>query len=248
MQASLGPFDAVTRQGNAQYGAFVRARRGLPCKSIEANGRIASTLTEVHDESLRMSGLLVYIMGPSGAGKDSLIDAARPALQAAGVHVARRVITRSAESAGEQAVGVSADEFTERLRNGEFALHWQANGLDYGIAADMSEKLGRGEAVLVNGSRAHLPQALQAYAHCLPILIEVNPGVLRERLLRRGRETLVQIEQRLARSAQMPVVDQVNGVKIERLDNSSDLESAVERLLQLLHKHGVVVGGGASAQ
>ncbi|WPP01261.1 phosphonate metabolism protein/1,5-bisphosphokinase (PRPP-forming) PhnN [Pseudomonas sp. HR96] len=194
-----------------------------------------------------MAGLLVYIMGPSGAGKDSLIDAARPALQAAGVHVARRVITRSAESAGEQAVGVSSEEFSKRLQSGAFALHWQANGLDYGITADMSEKLARGESVLVNGSRAHLPLALQAYAHCLPILVEVDPGVLRERLLRRGRESLEQIEQRLARSAQMPVVDQVNGVSIERLDNSADLQAGVCRLLQLLRQYGVAAAQDLSA-
>lgn len=59
-------------------------------------------------------GRLVYLMGPSGAGKDSLIDAARNELQRHNVHVARRVITRSAEAKGEDALGVSAEQF-ERL-------------------------------------------------------------------------------------------------------------------------------------
>jgi ribose 1,5-bisphosphokinase len=80
-----------------------------------------------------MDGRLIYLMGPSGSGKDSLIDAARASLHALNCEVARRVITRSAESVGESAVGVSPDEFARRRSQGAFALSWTANGLDYGI-------------------------------------------------------------------------------------------------------------------
>lgn len=185
-----------------------------------------------------MAGLLVYIMGPSGAGKDSLIDAARPRLAAAGVSVARRVITRSAESVGEQAMGVTPAEFAERSGRGEFALQWQANGLDYGIPVDLRERLAKGESVLVNGSRAHLPTALAGYPHLLPILVSVDPSVLRERLLRRGRESPAEIEQRLQRNARL-AGGPIEGLAIEVLDNSSDLDSAVLRLMQVLQRYGI---------
>ncbi|WP_213876168.1 phosphonate metabolism protein/1,5-bisphosphokinase (PRPP-forming) PhnN [Pseudomonas sp. dw_358] len=188
-----------------------------------------------------MPGLLVYIMGPSGAGKDSLIDAARPALANAGVQVARRVITRSAESVGEQALGVSHADFQQRLKAGEFALDWRANGLDYGISVDINQPLGAGRSVLVNGSRAYLEEALERYPHVLPILVTVDSAILRERLMRRGRETLEDIEKRLARSMAIPMQYTVAGVKVERVDNSADLQSAVQSLLQILQHYGVVI-------
>lgn len=186
-----------------------------------------------------MPGLLVYIMGPSGAGKDSVIDAARPLLVQAGVVVARRVITRSAESVGEQAVGVTAAHFAQRQRAGEFALHWRANGLNYGIPIDINQKLHAGLPVLINGSRGHLPLATQAYPQILPILISVEPTVLRQRLMQRGRETEAQIEQRLERAAHMQIDHHISGIRIETLDNSGSLESAVQCLMQLLARYGI---------
>jgi len=56
-----------------------------------------------------MDGKLIYLMGPSGSGKDSLIEAAREPLRAMGCEVMRRVITRSAESVGEDAVCVTPE-------------------------------------------------------------------------------------------------------------------------------------------
>ena len=62
-----------------------------------------------------MAGRLIYLIGPSGSGKDSLLDAARERLAAHGCRVARRVITRSAEAVGEAAHSVSAEQFEALL-------------------------------------------------------------------------------------------------------------------------------------
>lgn len=186
-------------------------------------------------EVLPMPGRLVYLMGPSGAGKDSLLDGARDRLGALGCRVARRVITRSAEAVGEDAIAVSADEFGRRLLAGDFVMSWRANGLAYGIGKEIDTWLAAGHHVLVNGSRGYLHEARRRYPCLLPILLEVEPDVLRSRLLRRGRETVDEIDARLARNAVF-ASGAADGDSIEpvRLDNSGVLESAIIELLKLV--------------
>lgn len=180
-----------------------------------------------------MKGRLIYLIGPSGAGKDSLLDAARAALAERGVRIARRVITRSAEAIGEAAQAVSPEQFERLEAEQAFALSWRANGLAYGIPAEIDDWLTAGEDVLVNGSRGYLPEARRRYPNLLAVLLSVEQDVLRERLLTRGRETPEQIEARLARNALFSgeLDDYI------RLDNSASLERSVERLLQLLDEH-----------
>lgn len=182
-----------------------------------------------------MDGRLIYLMGPSGSGKDSLIEAAREPLQAINCEVVRRVITRSAESVGEDAIGVSREEFARRKEEGDFALCWHANGLDYGIPVVIDQWLKEGRDVLINGSRGHLAQALRRYPALVPILLTVKEDVLRERLLRRGRESLAEIEARLRRNELFTADASVGETLIHRLDNSGELSDTVAGLLKLLH-------------
>ncbi|MDI3396618.1 phosphonate metabolism protein/1,5-bisphosphokinase (PRPP-forming) PhnN [Pseudomonas sp. V88_4] len=185
-----------------------------------------------------MDGRLIYLMGPSGSGKDSLIEAAREPLRALNCEIIRRVITRSAESVGEDAIGVTPQEFEQRRRAGEFSLAWEANGLAYGIPAEMDEWLKAGKHVLVNGSRANLRQALERYPALLPVLLTVRDNVLRERLLRRGRETLEQIDARLARNALFKDRRSTDS-PVHLIDNSGDLADAVNQLLKLVRVSAV---------
>ncbi|MBU1285406.1 MAG: phosphonate metabolism protein/1,5-bisphosphokinase (PRPP-forming) PhnN, partial [Gammaproteobacteria bacterium] len=169
-----------------------------------------------------MTGRLIYLMGPSGSGKDSLLNAARERLAERGCVIARRVITRSAEAVGEDAIGVSSAEFDQQEAAGGFALSWRANGLAYGIPRQIDDWLAAEQDVLVNGSRAYLQQARQRYPDLLGVLLTVEPAVLRERLLRRGRESTEQIEQRLARNAQFDAASaERDGLHL--LDNSASI-------------------------
>ncbi|WP_028240232.1 phosphonate metabolism protein/1,5-bisphosphokinase (PRPP-forming) PhnN [Stutzerimonas azotifigens] len=177
-----------------------------------------------------MSGRLIYLMGPSGSGKDSLLDAVRERVLAAGGRIARRVVTRSPEAVGEDALGVSPQRFDELLAEGAFALHWRANGLAYGIPRQIDDWLAEGRDVLVNGSRGHLAEARQRYPELCAVLLSVEPQVLRQRLLARGRESAEEIEARLARNGQL----QVAGEDCLRLDNSGSLAQTAETLLQLI--------------
>ena len=195
-----------------------------------------------HDASDHRSGTgrLIFLVGPSGSGKDSLIDASREQLALAGVEIARRVITRSAEAKGEAAQGVTPEQFDTLRAQGAFAMHWRANGLDYGIPRQVDQWLAAGRAVLVNGSRAYLPEARQRYPDLLAVLVEVKPEVLRQRLLARGRETAEEVEQRLARSARLQAAADPS---VHVLDNSSTLEAAVAAFVSLLRYQGVLPRG-----
>lgn len=179
-----------------------------------------------------MNGRLIYLIGPSGSGKDSVLDAARGALAERGVQIARRVITRSAEAVGESAEAVSPDEFDRLERAGAFAMSWRANELAYGIPIQIDEWLAAGDDVLVNGSRGYLAQARQRYPDMLVVLLSVRPEVLRQRLLKRNRETPEQVEARLARNERF--ADSLEEVFL--LDNSGELQGSVDKLLQLIDR------------
>ncbi|MHA3736545.1 phosphonate metabolism protein/1,5-bisphosphokinase (PRPP-forming) PhnN [Pseudomonas sp. Eth.TT006] len=180
-----------------------------------------------------MDGRVIYLMGPSGSGKDSLIEAARESLRVMNCEIIRRVITRSAESVGEDAIGVTPEDFDQRQRAGDFALSWHANGLAYGIPKEMDEWLRAGRDVLVNGSRANLRQAQERYPTLLPVLLTVKDEVLRERLLRRGRETPEQIDARLARNTLFKD-RRASDLPVYLIDNSDALSDAVNQLLELI--------------
>lgn len=182
-------------------------------------------------------GRLILLIGPSGAGKDSLIDAARPQLAAAHVEIARRVITRSPEAKGEAAIGVDAEQFDQMKLQGAFAMHWQANGLQYGIPRQIDEWLAQGRSVLVNGSRGHLAQARIRYPDLLAIRVDVSLDILRQRLQARGRETQAEIDQRLARHVSLSDAADDDA---RTVDNSTTLSTAVETLLSVLREEGVI--------
>ncbi|VVO30000.1 phosphonate metabolism protein/1,5-bisphosphokinase (PRPP-forming) PhnN [Pseudomonas fluorescens] len=184
-----------------------------------------------------MAGRLIYLMGPSGSGKDSLLDAAREPLVDRGCRIVRRVITRSAQAVGEAAQAVSVDEFITLQAQGAFTLSWQANGLFYGIPKEIDGWLESGLDVLVNGSRGHLPQACERYPVLLALLLTVDQPVLRQRLLARGRESLPEIEARLARNADFVASLRASEDKqLRLLDNSGPIEQTLGRLLQLIGK------------
>jgi ribose 1,5-bisphosphokinase len=186
-----------------------------------------------------MAGRLIYLIGPSGSGKDSLLEAARARLAERGCRIVRRVITRSAEAVGEAALSVSMQQFAEMEARGDFALSWRANGLAYGIARDIDDWLAAGDDVLVNGSRGHLQNARERYPDLVVLLLTVDQAVLRQRLLARGRESVLEIDQRLARNARFNerlLADSEPSVHL--LDNSGPLDNTVKRLLACLDKPG----------
>ncbi len=171
-----------------------------------------------------MTGQLFVVVGPSGAGKDTLMagaSAADPCL-----HWARRVITRPETAGGEPFEGTDEAGFDARLTRGDFALHWQAHRLRYGVTAAELAPLLAGRSVMVNGSRAALPAVQGAYPGLVVIRVSAPSAVLAARLAARGRESLTDIAARLQRAS----YDLPDGLTVLEVVNDATPQIGIERL------------------
>lgn len=169
--------------------------------------------------------MLVLVVGPSGAGKDTLLDGARAAL--AGdprFRFVRRIITRPAQAGGEAHEAVTEAAFAAR----DFALSWGAHGLRYGIPADIADDLAAGRVVIANVSRGVIADAARRF----PVrVIEVTapPAVLAARLAARGREAAADIAARLARNVALP-----DGVPVDVVMNDAEVADGIARFVGAL--------------
>ena len=180
-------------------------------------------------------GRLVLVTGPSGVGKDSLLDGARAALAGRDdIVFPRRVITRAAGLGGEDYIAVSEADFAAMAATGDFALHWPAHGLHYGIPVSIDADLAAGRQVVVNVSRAVIDQARAKYANLLVLAINASPEVLRARLLKRGRESAAEIEERLQRAAAY----RLDGADVVQLNNDGPLAEGIAAFVARLENRG----------
>jgi ribose 1,5-bisphosphokinase len=145
------------------------------------------------------------------------------------VHWAQRTITRPASAGGEAHEASDAEGFEHLRRQGAFALDWHANGLHYGIRHTELARLQQGHWVLVNGSRGHLPQALQSHPGLQVVHITADPATLVQRLTQRQRETPEEIQQRVARASAFVVPKGA----IEILNNGSLAEAGSALLREI---------------
>lgn len=178
-----------------------------------------------------MTARLIYVVGASGSGKDSLMSYARNRLaNESQVVFAHRYITRSADAGGENHVALTQDEFDSRCRAGLMAMHWESHGHAYGLGIEVNQWLAKGITVVVNGSREYLETAAQRYPELVPVWVEVSPEVLRARLQARGREGAEEIEKRLARAPK----NQFLGRRGELIRNDGELHVAGDKLVNLI--------------
>lgn len=188
-------------------------------------------MTERHtDDGAIKPGLLVLVVGPSGVGKDTLLDAARERLKdAAHICFPRRCITRPAGSVGEIHIPVRPEDFAQMARQGAFLLSWKAHDLCYGIPRHVQDDVANGKTVIVNVSRSVIDDARSLIGHgqVRVLNIRASRDVLRKRLEARGREDILDIERRLARASAY----QIDGDNIVHVDNDADLETGITRFI-----------------
>lgn len=176
-------------------------------------------------------GVLFLVVGPSGAGKDSLIRAARNRLaRSPRFHFPRRVITRPADPASEDFDSVTPAEFDRRRAAGAFCLAWTAHGLSYGVPAAAAIALAAGRSVVVNVSRTVIDEAARRFALLRVVQVTAPDEVLAARLAARGRSSDGDLARRRARRVAGPG----NGVALVTIVNDGALEDACARFLAVL--------------
>lgn len=150
------------------------------------------------DRSAAQSGAWIFVAGPSGAGKDTLMAlACRELRDSASVQIARRVVTRARNDFEDHAT-VSDAEFRSLRDAGHLALWWQAHGLYYGIERRWQEAVDSGTIVLANVSRTVLGNVRQMGRTVRIVVVTAPDDVLAKRVIARGRDSAV--SERLART------------------------------------------------
>ncbi|AYG57593.1 phosphonate metabolism protein/1,5-bisphosphokinase (PRPP-forming) PhnN [Rhizobium jaguaris] len=178
-------------------------------------------------------GTMAVVVGPSGAGKDTLMNlAARHFAGRPDVHFVRRVITREGDAGNEDHKAVSDADFDAMQHAGAFVVSWEAHGLKYGIPADVARELAQGNLVIANGSRSALHHFQTAFPRLKVINITARREVLAERLMARGRESREDVLKRLERSS----LTVQGNYDVADIDNSGTLEEAERAIISVLEK------------
>ncbi|OJY40172.1 MAG: phosphonate metabolism protein/1,5-bisphosphokinase (PRPP-forming) PhnN [Rhizobiales bacterium 65-9] len=172
-------------------------------------------------------GRLALVVGPSGAGKDTVIRAVRSALAGDARFVfPQRLVTR-APGADEDNVYVDPVEFARLQQARRFALAWEAHGHFYALSSAIDDDVRAGRTVLCNVSRMIIQHARNLYQNVLTVEITAPPQVLQERLAARRRASDGDLRERLARRASMEPADLV-------IENVGGVEKARDALLRAL--------------
>ncbi|GAJ94296.1 phosphonate metabolism protein/1,5-bisphosphokinase (PRPP-forming) PhnN [Rhizobium rhizogenes] len=175
------------------------------------------------DLSANTAGIMLVVVGPSGAGKDTLMNlAARHFAGRSDIHFVRRVITRDGDAGNEDHRSVSDADFDAMEQDGAFAVSWEAHGLKYGIPSDVEGELANGHLVVANGSRSVLHRFQAAFPKLKVINVTARREVLAERLIARGRESREDVLKRLERGS----LTVQGSYDVADIDNSGTLEEA----------------------
>jgi ribose 1,5-bisphosphokinase len=177
-------------------------------------------------------GALVVVVGPSGAGKDTLIALAR--MRCADdprIVFPRRIVTRP-PSAAEDHDSAAPAQFDAAVGQGAYAFWWEAHGLKYALSAAIDTDLRAGKTVICNVSRAVVHQLRARYARATVVLVTAPKEILLARLAARGRESGGDMAERLDRAVSA-VDDFTPDIVIE---NIGDPHDGANRLAEVLRR------------
>jgi ribose 1,5-bisphosphokinase len=174
-------------------------------------------------------GRLVLVVGPSGAGKDTLLGLAKAACaDDRNIVFPRRMITREA-SASEENEEVSIGTFQAALTRGEYAMHWEAHGHCYALSLAIDDEIRAGRTIVANVSRTVIGAMRRAYADVVVVSITAPPNVLAERIAMRARGSDGKLESRLGR-----VVEDASAAPDVTIVNISSAEYHARQLVRVI--------------
>jgi thymidine phosphorylase len=175
-------------------------------------------------------GVFFLVVGPSGVGKDSLIDGAKKHLPPEHFVFAKRTVTRPPGMIGEDYQSCDPTTFGKRKLNGEFLVTWQAHDYEYGLPRQLAKKQAQGVHIVANGSRSAVQEISQAVDNLVVIYITAPPEILAKRLALRGRETGDQMTARLNRqTSKFPTQ-----IEVHQVNNDASLEEGIKRFIDTI--------------
>ncbi|WP_018688549.1 phosphonate metabolism protein/1,5-bisphosphokinase (PRPP-forming) PhnN [Ahrensia kielensis] len=182
-------------------------------------------------DSQPISGRIFVVVGPSGSGKDTLINWLREKLTDEQKYMfVRRSVTRSPDGQTEDHDTLTKEQFELAKQKGKFAVTWDAHGLSYGIPIGVLAHVHAGGIAIANGSRRALAEMHKQFPHMVVVNLRVDRAVLAGRLAGRGREDAEQIKKRLDRM-DIPLAGDLTVFNIE---NSGPIEKAGRSFIELL--------------
>lgn len=175
----------------------------------------------------------MLVVGPSGAGKDSIIRHARDRLRDnPAFHFPRRVVTRIADAEAEDHDSLGDAEFEALAKAEGFAFEWQAHGLKYGVPRSVLDRLKMGAVVAVNVSRTIIAEVAARFPQAAVVEITAAAQIRAARIAARGRETLEDALARSRREVPLPAV----AIPSYQIVNDRSLADAGEAFCDLLHQ------------
>ncbi len=184
----------------------------------------------------RGPGALVLVVGPSGAGKDTLIDRARSHYaDCRDIVFPKRLVTRRPDIAREDHAEISWPDFQALETAG--ALTWHAHGLGYAVPETIRDAVAEGKVVVINVSRTVIAAAETAYQNVTVAHVTAPPEILKARLLARdGGEDGAR--SRLDRAP--PVT--ATRARLVTIDNSGPIATAADTLIAAIARQRAACG------
>src|SRR5258707_518003 len=116
-------------------------------------------------------GHLILVVGPSGAGKDTVLTLVRAATQHDETIVfPRRVVTRPVDGAEDHDSSTDA-EFDRAVADGAFSVWWSAHENKYGIPVSAEDAIRVGRTVVCNVSRGVVTSLRERYAAVTVVMV-----------------------------------------------------------------------------
>ncbi|MCD8518105.1 MAG: phosphonate metabolism protein/1,5-bisphosphokinase (PRPP-forming) PhnN [Burkholderiaceae bacterium] len=175
-------------------------------------------------------GCFFLVVGPSGAGKDSLMDGAKNILPKDQYRFAKRTVTRPPGMVGEDYQSCDPATFAQRKARGEFLATWQAHGYEYGLPKELATEQAQGRHIVANGSRAVVANIASAVKNLVVVHVTAPIELLAKRLAQRGRETETEIKERLSRQ----ITTFPDGIEVRTVVNDATLAQGIDRFVDAI--------------